>query len=573
VAISDRRLQRFLRPAGVLVTLALCGVCVLDPDLPWHLSAARRLIETGAFPHQDFLSWTMAGKPWVNFEWGSELILYGLLRLGGTPALWLFRSAALFGVILLFVALLRLWKIPGQWGILAAPVLAAAIGPLFGLRPEIFSLLFFMLELHLLERRRLGAPGPGNGLFLALHLVLYALWANLHAGFAAGLMLCFCYGAGEWLARPGWAVPLPFLACAAGLLGTLANPYGDKLYFVLFDHWRRIAELRRLIEEWKAPSLLVDYLTGYWLLILFSFAGLVSALRRGFVLPLEHLAVVVAFVLFGAGSIRTTKYLLLLLYPMGLAAWASMPLALPRRRALAAAALLAVPFIAWRGFVWRGSARVYGWPAPMETQGPARAIDYLRANKAALSGLRFYNPYNWGGALGYGLGPDYKVFIDGRYLFIDLLADVDRAQRAPDSFRAFIDACGIGLSIQENDGLMLREASDSILESGRPYTAYGWPRSVWALVYWDSRALIYVRRSAVPASWLASREFHWLRPHDLRQLGYYVVAGAAPMAAVEAEVERYRRDIGDPLETAVLDSWLAEFKKGLPARATRPARS
>ena len=568
-AVSDGRLRRLGQAAGLLATSALCSVSILDPDLPWHLSAARRLVETGAFPRQDFLSWTMGGKPWVDFEWGSELIFYGLLRLGGTPALWLFRTASLLGVMVMFAVLLRLWKIPAAWIAVAVPVLASALIPLFGLRPEIFSLLFFLLELHLLERRRLGAPGPGNALFIALHFALYALWANLHAGFAAGLMLCFCYGAAESIGRKDRSVPVPMLACAAGFLGTFVNPYGDRIYAVLFDHWRHIAALRGLIEEWKAPSLLLNYLTGYWLLVFFSFAGLLLALRRGVVLPVEHLVAVAVFVFFGAGSIRTTKYLVLLIYPLGLAAWKGLNLPLARRRALGLAAALAVPFIAWRGFNRLGDAVFFGWPAPVEAQGPSRAIAFLRENKAELSGLHLYNPYNWGGCLGYALFPDYKVFIDGRYIFVDLLAEVDRAQRSPEVFRGFIDAGGIGVAIQKNDGLMLADASDPLAESGRPYAVYAWPRSVWALVEWDSQALVYVRRSAVSPRWLAGREYRWLRPLDLRQLGYYLIVGAAPLAEVEAEVARYRREIGDPGEAAVLDAWLAEFKRGLAAPPAR----
>ncbi len=561
--------RRPLAAASALAVLALCSVSVLDPDLPWHLSAARRLLATGAFPHQEFLSWTMAGRPWVDFEWGSELIFAGLLRLGGSPALWLFRSAALFGVIAAFVELLRLWKIPEEWRYAAAPLLTAALVPLFGLRPEIFSLLFFMLELHLLERRRLRSPGPGAGAFLVLHLGLYAVWANLHAGFAAGLLLCFCYGAGEAFARRERRVPLPLLACAAGLLGTFLNPYGVHLYSVLREHGSQIATLRRLIEEWKAPSLLLHYLTGYWLLIAFSFTGLLLALREGADLPPEHALTAVAFVIFGAGSIRTTKYLMLLLFPLGLSAWAALGMRPARRRVLALLLAAAAPWTAWRGFTWSGSLRVIGWPAPMEAQGPARAIAFLRAEKATLAPLNLYNPYNWGGSLGYALYPDYKVFIDGRYIFLDLLDEVDRAQRSPDAFRAFIDGLDVGASIQQNDGLMLRDAEDALAPSARPYTAYAWPRSTWALVYWDSQALIYVRRAVVPREWLAKHEYRWLRPHDLRQLGFYVVAGMTPLAEVEAEVARYRREIGDARETALLDAWLAEFERGLPARSVR----
>ncbi|MFI5346911.1 MAG: hypothetical protein ACHQ51_11105 [Elusimicrobiota bacterium] len=561
--------RRLLIAASALAVLALGSVSVLDPDLPWHLSAARHLLETGAFPHQDFLSWTMAGRPWVDFEWGSELVFAGLLRLGGSPALWIFRSVALCGVIAAFVELLCLWKIPEEWRFSAAPLLTAALVPLFGLRPEIFSLLFFMLELHLLERRRLGARGPGDGAFLALHLGLYAVWANLHAGFAAGLLLCLCYGAGEAFVRRGRRIPVPLLAGAAGFLGTFANPYGAGLYAVLSEHWRQIETLRRLIEEWKAPSLLLHYLTGYWLLFAFSFTGLLLALREGEELPPEHAFVAVAFVFFGARSIRTTKYLMLLLYPMGLSAWATFVIRPARRRALALAAALAVPCVAWRGFTWAGSLRVIGWPAPMEAQGPARAIAFLRAEKTALSSLNLYNPYNWGGSLGYALSPDYKVFIDGRYIFLDLLDEVDRAQRSPGAFRALIDGRDIGLAIQQNDGLMLRDAEDPLAASARPYAAYAWPRSVWALVYWDSQALIYVRRAVVSREWLAKNEYRWLRPHDLRQLGFYVVAGMTPLAEVETEVARYRREIGDPRETGLLDAWLSEFERGLPARAVR----
>jgi hypothetical protein len=563
VAVSRERLAQY---AGLLAALAICQVSILDPDLPWHLSAARGILASGGVPHRDVLSWTMAGQPWVDFEWGSELIFYGLERLGGTAALWLFRAAALFAATLLFVGLLRLWKIPRTWTGLAAPAFAASLFPLFGVRPEIFSMLFFLVELQLLERRRLGAFRRADGRFVLLHAVLYAAWANLHAGFAAGLALCACYAVGELLERRERRVPVPAMACAAGLLGTFANPYGARIYDVLFDHWRHIGVLSRLIEEWKAPDLLKTYLSGYWLLVVFSFTGLLLAARQGLALPAEHVAAVAAFAFFGSRSVRTTAYVMLVVFPLGLNAWGRLALTARARRALALAAALAVPFIAWRGFTWAGSLRFLGWPPPMEAQGPVRTFAFLRKEKAALSGLRLFNPYNWGGSLGYALGPDYKVFIDGRYIFADLLAVVDRAERDPAAFRQFVDDHDIGVAVEENDGVTLRYPWDS---RGRPYIAYALPRVDWALVYWDSDAIVLVRRSFVSPRWLASREFRWIRPDDLHQLGLYIVSGVAPAGAVEAEIERYRREIGDPRETAVLTSWFSEFKRGLPARAGR----
>ncbi|HEX4048694.1 MAG TPA: hypothetical protein VH309_12700, partial [Elusimicrobiota bacterium] len=397
LAPEDRvRRERRAAAAGLLAVAAICTVSILDPDLPWHLAAARGMLAAGAVPRVDFLSWTMAGKPWIDFEWGSELIFRGLQLFGGTAAMWLFRSAALFALALLFWSLLRLWKVPPLWRAVAVPALAASLFPLYGLRPEIFSTLLFMLELHLLERRRLGVLRLRLAPFVALHVVLYAAWANLHAGFPVGLVLCACYGAGELIEGREARVPAALLAGAAGFLGTFINPYGAGIYAVLLDHWRQLGLLRRVIVEWEPPSFGVRYLAGYWLLLGFSFLGLFLSLVRGGDLPGEHVVVIVFFGLFGARSVRTTKYVLLTVFPLATAAWSRLDLSPRRLRALALVGLLGVPFIAWRGYSWAGRLRFFGWPPPMEAQGPARAFAYLRAQKAALAGLKLYNPYNWG---------------------------------------------------------------------------------------------------------------------------------------------------------------------------------
>jgi hypothetical protein len=571
-AISSRARDRVVtaaRAAGALAVLALSSVALLDPDLPWHLAAARRLVETGSFPHADSFSWTMAGKPWVDFEWASELVFYGLERAGGAPALWLFRSALLVFLTVQFVGLLRLWKTPKGWDALAAPAFAGALFPLFGLRPELFSLVLFMLQFHLLERRRLGLLRVSRAQFLLGHAVLYAVWANLHAGFATGLLLCFAYGVGELFSGSDDAVPLPLLAACAGAAATIVNPYGVRLYAVLFDHWRHVGPLRRLIEEWRAPSVLQSYLAGYWLLMAFSFAGLLWSVAQGLMVPPEHLAAIALFGFFGSRSTRTTGYAVLVAFPLGLYAWKRLTLSRSARGALLFAALAASPFIAWRGFSWAGNLRFFGWPEPVAAQGPARAIAFLNKEKEALAPLHLYNPYNWGGCLSYELAPEYKVFIDGRYLFVELLDEVDRAQRSPTAYRGFMDAQGVDLAIVDNNGLMVRDATHPWEPSGRPYLAYAWPRVDWALVYWDSDAVILVRREKAPAAWLKAHEYRYLRPHDLWQLGLYIVTGSTPMKGVDAEIARYRREIGDPGETAVLDAWRERFKAAAPASGRR----
>ncbi|MFI5362007.1 MAG: hypothetical protein ACHQ49_08570 [Elusimicrobiota bacterium] len=555
--------------AGALAAVLLSLGPILDPDLPWHLAAGRRIFETGRIPRVDFLSWTMGFEPWVDFEWGSQAIFYGLLKAGGPAALWAFKSLLLCASGCVFAALLAAWELSGAWIGLGLVFYAAALFPVTTLRPEIFSLVFFELQLLVLERRRLGSLPVSDAALLVLQAVFYCLWANLHAGFITGVLLCACYFVGERLSRRS---PRGFTTAGLALAGAAAallNPFGWRIYAVVLDHSRHFSVLQKLILEWGAPELANKYLADYWIIAVSSLCGFLVAIRQGAVLPGEHLVAAVVFAALASRAVRTTSYFVLLVYPLSLYAWARA--AAPRwwRPPLSVAAVaLAAAFVVWRGaavFVAQGS---YARPVPLEDLGPRRAGLFLRREKEALSGLRLYNPYNWGGYFDYELWPDYKVFMDGRYLFADLLADVDDAQKNPDVWRDFLDDQGVELLVYANEGLMLLKKG---IDLPHPYLDFSLPRKEWALVYWDQHALIYVRRRSVAADWLERREFRWLRPHDLRQMGFYIVAGAATYGQVSAEIDRYGREIDDARVLAQLKVWRGSFLRDL--RRARPAAS
>ncbi len=568
VAVSERAgratadVRFYARAAGLAAAAGLCFISIRDPDLPWHLTAARWMAASRAVPRGDFLSWTMGGKPWIDFEWASEMIFYALDRAGGAAALWSFRAAALLAVAALMLGLLRRWGVPKSWDALAAPAFVAALYPLIGMRPELFSLLLFLIEFHLLEARRLGESKLSAVAFVAWHAPMYAIWANLHAGFVAGLTLCACYGLAE-LARPAdGRTPAGLLAASAGLAGTLVNPYGPQIYGVLIEHLRRMPELHELINEWGSPDFGLYASTGYWLAAVFSFAGLLALVRQGGSFPAEHLAVLIVFGALGSRSVRSTMYEIIAVFPLGLDAWHRTGLLSRRPRAAALAALAAISFAAWRG----GAAAIrhgfFGWPKTVEDPAPTRAFDFLRREAPVLAPLRLYNTYSWGGFVEYALWPRYRTFIDGRYLFADLLARVDAAERAPDPWGRFIADRGVQVALVDNSGLLVRYPWDLI---SRPLTVYAWPKRLWALVYWDDEAMIFVRRTAVPPRWLKRREYRLLCPMDYHHTGLLVVGGRASAAEVEAEIARYRREIGDPEELSELDNWWPAFRKSLSA--------
>jgi len=188
-----------------------------------------------------------------------------------------------------------------------------------------------------------------------------------------------------------------------------------------------------------------------------------------------------------------------------------------------------------------------------------RAFGFLHAQKDVLAGLPLYNSLGWGGLIDYVLYPEYKCFMDGRYIFTDMLAEMDDAHKNPVLWRKMMDDRGIGLALIENNGHRARLGT---VATWRAFESVGMPRSDWALVYWDFDAIVVVRRSMVPAAWLKAHEYRYVWPRDLRYLGLLIMDGVVPLKDAEAEIDRYEAEIGDPAEVYLLRSWLAEFRKG-----------
>ena len=76
----------------------------------------------------------------------------------------------------------------------------------------------------------------------------------------------------------------------------------------------------------------------------------------------------------------------------------------------------------------------------------------------------------------------------------------------------------------------------------RPGYLFYLPRQDWAVVYWDASVAALVRRPAVPAGWLAAREYRYLRPGDELNLVAPLLAGAVPMTEIKKELRNYLKD-------------------------------
>src|SRR5215216_2174795 len=143
----------------LIVALGAIGVMELIQlpsaiDLAYHIKVGQLMVAEHALPRTDVLAWTTAGRPWLDQNWGAQLVMYGLWRLGGFPLLTVVNGALAVATWALVAAACR--RRTANLRLIAGAVLAgyAASAAAFSVRPQMFSLLLFAVELYLLEVAR-----------------------------------------------------------------------------------------------------------------------------------------------------------------------------------------------------------------------------------------------------------------------------------------------------------------------------------------------------------------------------------------------------------------------------------
>src|SRR6266568_7501702 len=90
---------------GIQFILSMYKPDLNDPDIWWHMRNAQYLFEHHQFARHDMYSFTVAGQPWVNTEWLSEIPFYLAYRAFGLAGL---KSLTFFILDLIFLLLIYL---------------------------------------------------------------------------------------------------------------------------------------------------------------------------------------------------------------------------------------------------------------------------------------------------------------------------------------------------------------------------------------------------------------------------------------------------------------------------------
>ena len=385
-----------------------------DPDLWWHLRTGQLILENHKIFHSDPYSFTKFDRPWVDHEWLSQILIFGLYRVGSWGTL-----IAGFALIIAGAYLIVFMRSPGRPYVAGVATVWGAVAsiPCWGVRPQMLTLLLSSVWLLILEH------SEEKPKILWWTPLIMLLWVNLHAGYAVGLAFLALFFIGDALDAAfgsGSSVVTRLrhlgLALAACLAVVPLNPYGLRLYRYPFETLHSRA-MQAYISEWHSPDF---HHTRYLPLLLMILATLVLPALLPRSLRVRDLLLLSVTTYAALRSARHIPVYVLVAVPL-LSRLLQTQLeksrksnlfsgaAPPTRIKLAVNASLLAGFLVFTGL--RLSFVVRHQAASEAQAFPAAAASFLAHTRPSGPLL---NHYNWGGYFIWKLYPAYPVFIDGR---------------------------------------------------------------------------------------------------------------------------------------------------------------
>jgi len=548
---------------GVLV-LALSWFELSSLDIGYHVAYGNHFLDHGRIVDRDPFIYPEHAVPFVNANWGSQVVMALVHRAADARGLVYLRIALIAVIFACIPAILKsiasgkprtVDETPAPTKPAAAPLssfilhpsslllwlsfawlLAALAGyERFSMRPELFSYAVMSVMLALLAR------GIRSWRGVAVLGVLQVLWVNLHSYFLVGLMMTGAWLVGDaasylWSRRHGRAAPdtdrrIRLLAAAFLVQAacTLVNPWHihgatfplETLKFLQTQQamggaagdasasaWADISEFQ---SPFSFGGQIINARTihAYYALLAVGGVGLILLIAQGRLGPALFVIVLLAMSTQMRRNIAQLAFAASPLTVGAIAAFARYRLAQPssRRfgvsvlRRLTAAAAILVSCL-WIGGIWTGRFYYVERRITRQLGNGYSTITFQRKAASWLAGQDQLKPR----------------------LFVDYFSSSNALLWLPERFQLFVDtntfavtdetlrlAFDIGLGKVPHGQVFDRYGINIVLLHCGPDTQMLVRNLVadsdnWALVHFDDTAVIFVRRIPEHASIIAANQ-------------------------------------------------------------------
>ena len=398
-------------------------------DLAYHVKTGRLILQAGHLLRTDPFTFTRGDHPWMNQQWGAQIVLGVAHRLLGWMGVAIAYAAAVgAGFGFLYSSCRRAGALPRTAAVLTLSGLIVATGPPAP-RPQALAVPLFTGTWLLLARR---------DTWTWLVPILALIWANVHGSFVlAPLLVLFALGDDLIERRSAGRTMLLLLATVAA---TFVTPFGAGVWSYAVEISTN-ETIRNWVAEWRAPNPLSLSGGPFWLSGLVVLAMGVWKRRE---VRLTDIARLVVFFALAVPAIRGILWWALAAPPI-VSRWFRAPEphaagSEARRvdplKVTAAACIVALLPIAL--FLRSGIDPVTETSRRLAADAPEVLVDATREALPGGSRLLVYQPFaSW---FEYSL-PEDPVMVDSRIeLFSDAVwHDYDRVIAAADGWDRILD--------------------------------------------------------------------------------------------------------------------------------------
>jgi hypothetical protein len=402
---------------------------IQDPDFFWHLKTGEWIWEHKSLPSEDPFTYTSSRSTQtqtirehviLTSYWLSQVI-YHLFHFSGGMLGIVFLRFIIVGILIFFM----LKRKHGD-SILYLSLLIIFLIQLLGSypieRPQAFSFLFFAILLCFLEKVRDNMSAAKGIKIYFLVSLLMLIWSNMHGGYILGQVLLILYVIMEGLKfiHPSLK-PLQkniykklVIVCGLGIIFSLFNPniYNALTMVITAPSSLKVHNLEYQSSLWRFRELNEYIIILYWLILLITIIVIIVNLKK---IDITVLALLIGTGFFSFTTARYIPFFMIAALPI-ISILLSKGIILKLSRIFIFAIMIyAAVFFTWKERLNVQNISSNRWINTYEF--PVTAADFILNHN--IKG-RIYNNFEWGGYLIWRLGPERKVFIDGRVMYEDV---------------------------------------------------------------------------------------------------------------------------------------------------------